>query len=389
MKLKLHRAAVILIAAWALSGCRSSGVSPGNAQPGSPSNPTQETAMVKKVIKTDQEWKEILTPEQYRVLRQAGTERAFTGKYNDHYEDGIYACGACGTPLFSSKTKYDHGTGWPSFTAPVDTQNLEYRKDLSHGMARTEVRCAACGSHLGHVFDDGPAPSFKHYCINSLALDFKPAQSRPESPQAESASEAGKSTRKKIAGYDQDLMGSTGSASPSPGKANSALSERTGQAAGVKKNMAIATFAAGCFWGVEDKFRKVRGVTSTRVGYTGGNIKNPTYKLVCSDKTGHAESIEIVFDPAVVSYGELLQHFFRLHDPTQVNRQGPDVGTQYRSVIFYHDEEQKSSAENMIQKLNQSGQFDRPIATQVVPAAEFYPAEDYHQQYYEKMRRGK
>jgi peptide methionine sulfoxide reductase msrA/msrB len=376
----------MMIAALAVAGCSSSGVSAANAQPGSLSNPSEETGMVKKIDKTDQEWKEILTPEQYRVLRRAGTERAFTGKYNDHYEEGVYVCGACGTPLFSSKTKYDHGTGWPSFTAPVDAQNVEYRKDLSHGMIRTEVRCAACGSHLGHVFDDGPAPTHKHFCINSVALNFSPAQPgvQPSPPESDSSDDQGI-----IAERAQDLMGGSCSASSSCGEADADLPSSANKAAARQERTEIATFAAGCFWGVEDKFRKIKGVISTRVGYTGGNVKNPTYELVCSDKTGHAESIEITFDPTVVSYNTLLQHFFRFHDPTQVNRQGPDVGTQYRSVIFYHDEEQKDAAENMIQELNASGQFKRPIATQVVPAAEFYPAEDYHQQYHEKMRRGR
>jgi peptide methionine sulfoxide reductase msrA/msrB len=292
--------------------------------------------MAHKINKTDKEWREILTPEQYLVLRQAGTERAFTGKYNDHYEDGTYACGACGTPLFSSETKYDHSTGWPSFTSAISEGNVQFQTDKSHGMVRTEVRCAACGSHLGHVFDDGPGPTRQHFCINSVALDFNPA----------------------------------GSSS-------------------LRENTSIATFAAGCFWGVEDKFRRVEGVISTRVGYTGGQVKNPTYQLVCSDKTGHAESIEVVFDPAIASYDKLLEFFFLFHDPTQINRQGPDVGTQYRSVVFYHSEGQKEAALKMIEKLSKSGRFDRPIATHVVPAAEFHQAEDYHQQYYDKFRRGK
>jgi len=345
--------------------------------------------MVYKINKSDKEWREILNPEQYRVLRQAGTERAFSGKYNDHYEEGTYVCGACGTPLFSSKAKYDHGTGWPSFTAAVGEGTVQFHSDNSHGMVRAEVRCAACGSHLGHVFDDGPAPTRLHFCINSVALDFKLAQSRPESPEAGSTRQAGKSILKEVAGADQDVKCGAGNALPSPGKANSTLSERKDQAARTKKTMAIATFAAGCFWGVEDKFRRVKGVISTRVGYTGGNIKNPTYNLVCSDKTGHAESIEITFDPVVTGYDKLLESFFLFHDPTQVNRQGPDVGTQYRSVIFYHDEEQKTAAEKVIEKLNQSGRFDRPIATLVVPASEFYQAEDYHQHYYEKFRRAR
>jgi peptide-methionine (S)-S-oxide reductase len=139
---------------------------------------------------------------------------------------------------------------------------------------------------------------------------------------------------------------------------------------------------------VEDKFRKVKGVISTRVGYTGGKVENPTYEMVCTDKTGHAESLEIIFDPAVVSYAQLLEYFFLFHDPTQVNRQGPDTGAQYRSAIFYHSDEQKEAARRMIESLEKSGKYDRPIATQVVPASAFYPAEEYHQQYHEKLRRG-
>ncbi|MBP1766960.1 MAG: msrA [Candidatus Aminicenantes bacterium] len=298
----------------------------------------KETEMTRKVQKTDKGWKDSLTAEQYRVLREAGTERPFTGKYNDHQEAGTYACGACGSRLFASETKYDHGTGWPSFTAPVDKGRLELREDRSHGMVRTEVRCAACGSHLGHVFNDGPPPTGEHYCINSVALDFlQPGQ--PEEMK--------------------------------------------------KEGMETAVFAAGCFWGIEDKFSRMKGVMSTRVGYTGGHTKNPTYKKVCSDTTGHAESVEVVFDPKILGYEELLEAFFRFHDPTQINRQGPDVGTQYRSAVFYVSESQKEAALRTIEALNRSGQFDRPIATQVLSASEFYPAEDYHQKYYEKLRSGK
>jgi methionine-S-sulfoxide reductase len=150
-----------------------------------------------------------------------------------------------------------------------------------------------------------------------------------------------------------------------------------------------AVFAAGCFWGVEDKFGGIKGVLSTRVGYAGGHTKDPTYQRVCSDATGHAESVEVVFDPGVVSYTELLDAFFRFHDPTQVNRQGPDVGTQYRSAVFYQNEAQKEAALKAIAKLNASGQYDRPVATQVLPASGFYQAEEYHQKYCEKLGKRK
>jgi peptide methionine sulfoxide reductase msrA/msrB len=338
MNSSLHLAAAVFAFLTSITGIQDSAARPEKESGGENALFHEETKMIKKITRTDKEWKDILTPEEYRVLCQAGTERPFTGKYNDQYKEGIYACGACGTPLFSSETKYDHGTGWPSFTAPIGEDRIEFREDRSHGMVRIEVRCAACGSHLGHVFEDGPAPTRQHYCINSIALDFKPAG------QVEVANEDGSQT---------------------------------------------AVFAAGCFWGVEDKFRRIKGVLSTRVGYTGGHTKDPTYKKVCSDTTGHAESVEVIFDPKQVSYPELLDAFFRFHDPTQVNRQGPDVGTQYRSAVFYQNETQKEAALKAIAKLNASGQYDRPVATQVIPATEFYQAEEYHQKYYEKLGRKK
>jgi peptide-methionine (S)-S-oxide reductase len=148
--------------------------------------------------------------------------------------------------------------------------------------------------------------------------------------------------------------------------------------------MEKATFAAGCFWGVEETFRNVKGVRSTRVGYSGGQFPNPTYEDVCSDRTGHAESIEVEFDPAEVSYQDLLNIFWEMHDPTTLNRQGPDVGSQYRSVIFFHTPEQEAAARASKEKLARSGRLQRPIVTQIVPAAEFYPAEEYHQRYLAK-----
>jgi peptide-methionine (S)-S-oxide reductase len=148
--------------------------------------------------------------------------------------------------------------------------------------------------------------------------------------------------------------------------------------------MAIATFAAGCFWGVEDAFRGVQGVTSTAVGYTGGHTKNPTYKDVCSHSTGHAEAVEVEFDPKQISYQKLLDLFWEIHDPTTLNRQGPDVGSQYRSAIFYHDAEQEAAARGSKAALEKSGKFKSAIVTEISPAPEFYRAEDYHQQYFEK-----
>ena len=149
--------------------------------------------------------------------------------------------------------------------------------------------------------------------------------------------------------------------------------------------MATATFAEGCFWGVEDAFRQVKGVLKTTVGYTGGTTKNPSYKEVCTGRTGHAEAVEVEFDPAQVSYMELLKTFWTSHDPTTMNRQGPDIGTQYRSAIFYHDAEQEAEARASKAMLEQQGVFKRPIVTQILAATDFYRAEDYHQQYFEKQ----
>jgi peptide methionine sulfoxide reductase msrA/msrB len=293
--------------------------------------------MPNKVKKTDKEWKSALTPEQYAVMRKCSTETPFTGKYNDFWEKGVYVCAGCGTPLFLSDAKYEHGTGWPSFAAPIEEKSLEYRDDYSLLSKRVELRCAVCGAHLGHIFDDGPAPTFLHYCVNSAALDFK--------PEAQAAA-AGRET----------------------------AAEAT----------ETATFAAGCFWGVEHKLGKVPGVVSTVVGYTGGKTVNPTYEEICTDRTGHAESVQVTFDPKRISYADLVRQFFKIHDPTQVDRQGPDHGTQYRSAIFFHGEEQRESARQVMDEVERSGQYKKRLATELVPAKAFYKAEEYHQKYFEK-----
>ena len=294
--------------------------------------------MPQKVKKSEKEWKAALTPDQFDVMRKCSTERPFTGKYNDFWEKGVYVCAGCGTPLFRSEMKYEHGTGWPSFTTPVDEKNLEYRDDYSLLAKRIEVRCATCGAHLGHVFDDGPEPSFLHYCVNSASLNFKP----------EGADKA------------------------------------SGPKAAAAARTETATFAAGCFWGVEYKMGKLPGVVSTIVGYTGGKTVDPTYEEVCTDKTGHAEAVQVTFDSARVSYADLVRHFFSIHNPTQVNRQGPDLGTQYRSAIFYHGEAQKEVARKVMDELEKSGKYKKRLATELVPASAFYKAEEYHQKYFEK-----
>lgn len=293
---------------------------------------TGDVELVGKVYRTDEEWKKLLTPEQYRVTRLKDTERAFSGTcaVPSEGKSGIYECVGCGTDLFRYETKFDSGTGWPSFVDPVSDLNIRLEPDDSYGMHRTEVLCARCGAHLGHVFDDGPPPSGKRFCINSVALKLA-------EPEKQSGQEK-------------------------------------------------ATFAAGCFWGIESAFRQLigKGVKSTRVGYTGGHFKNPTYEDVCSHKTGHAEAVEIEYDPGKISYKELLEVFWSIHDPTTPDRQGPDVGSQYRSAIFFHTPKQRRLAEESKTKLEKSKRLKNSIVTQIVPAKEFYPAEDYHQQYFEK-----
>ena len=261
-----------------------------------------------------------LTPEEKRVIINKGTEPPFSGKFYNHFENGSYTCKKCGQVLFKSSSKFKSECGWPSFDEQVPGA-VKWQPDADG--VRTEIICSNCGAHLGHVFlGEHLTKKNIRYCVNSISMNFIPAD---------------------------------------------------------EQQAAKAIFAGGCFWGVEYYFQQVPGVTSTTVGYTGGHLDNPTYEQVCTDKTGHTEAVEVLYDPEKTSYEQLAKLFFEIHDFTQYNRQGPDIGTQYRSVIYYLDNQQKEVAARLIETLKQKG-YD--LKTEVQPAEKYWPAEDYHQDYY-------
>lgn len=283
---------------------------------------------------SDAEWKERLSEEQFRILRSHGTEAAFCGGLLDNKEEGIYLCGGCRLPLFASRSKFESGTGWPSFFEPVGPTNILERADLSHGMVRTEILCPRCESHLGHVFPDGPKPTGLRYCLNSEALQF------------------------------------------------AATADLTSHGEKVEpREVSTLVVAGGCFWCVEGVFREIDGVLEVVSGYSGGDAASANYEAVCSGRTGHAEAVRIVYDPKKIPLEQLFDIHFATHDPTTLNRQGNDVGPQYRSAVFYADAEQKAVAEKVIARLTEAGKFGDPIVTTLEPLKEFYPAEPYHQNY--------
>ena len=273
-----------------------------------------------------------LDPETFRITQRDGTEPAFCGNLLDNKKSGTYVCTVCGLPLFKSTHKFTSGTGWPSFFLPYDPAHVSEHSDNSLGMVRTEITCSRCGSHLGHVFPDGPPPSNLRYCLNSASLQF--IEDGEEIPKrSQPATET-------------------------------------------------AYFAGGCFWGVEHAFQQVPGVIDATSGYQQGETDNPTYKEVCTEPTGHVESVRVTYDPSKVDFSTLAKFFFIVHDPTQLNRQGPDFGPQYRSGIYTNSPAQQAAAKKVMQELQDSDMFrGRKIVTEIEPTKTFWPAELYHQDY--------
>jgi peptide methionine sulfoxide reductase msrA/msrB len=291
----------------------------------------QNTNSFLEVMTDSNSWND-LSPEEERVIVQKGTEAIWKGEYVDNHEDGTYFCKRCNAPLFVSDSKFDSGSGWPAFDDDIDGS---VKQITDKDGRRTEILCANCGGHLGHVFKgEGFTKKNTRHCVNSISMNF----------------------------ISKDEMKE---------KKNDKLGKD------VKTDTAI--FASGCFWGTEYFMEKEKGVISTQVGYIGGHKDNPTYGEVCAHTTGHAEAVMVVFDPQKTDYETLCRLFFETHDPTQVDRQGPDIGDQYRTEVFYTNNEQKEIAEKLKKLLEDKG---LKVATNITEATRFWDAEDYHEHYY-------
>ena len=286
-----------------------------------------------------------LTVEEARIILEKGTERPYSGALLNNKATGTYTCRQCGAALYRSSDKFDSGCGWPSFDDAIAGAVKRTPDPDGH---RVEITCNACGGHLGHVFEgEGFTAKNTRHCVNSVSMAFVPDTAPKDAP-----------ARKDLAD-----------------KADKVAQPAT----------ATAFFAGGCFWGVEDEFSKVNGVLDAVSGYMGGTTSSPTYEQVSRGNTGHAEAVRVTYDPALVTYEQLARLFFEIHDPTQLNRQGPDVGTQYRSALFYGNDGEKLVAEKLVGLLREKGW---KVVTELSPAAPFYAAEDYHQNFTKRTGRG-
>ena len=391
----LPRLSLALLAAAALAACgggahgttageaggkaAAATATPENASGEPAATPFKEVDMSDYRKPPEEELRKRLTPLQFNVTQKDATEPSFRNEYWDNHEPGIYVDVVSGEPLFSSADKFESGTGWPSFTRPLEKDNITEHTDRKFFMTRTEVRSKHADSHLGHVFDDGPQPTGMRYCMNSASLRFVPVD------------------RLEAEGYGRYLplfgrpapAGAPGQATP-PGSSAVTAGDRAGAAASASDKgkdsgrREEAILAGGCFWGMEEIIREIPGVIDTEVGYTGGLTKTPVYEQVHAGTTGHAEAVRVIFDPARLSYEALLGWFFRMHDPTTMNRQGNDIGTSYRSAIFYTSDAQRKTAEEVKRKVGESGKWPRPVVTEITRASDFWPAEGYHQDYLQK-----